>query len=380
MLTNVYITNTSSFLPNTSVSNDEMEAVLGMVGETPSRVRKMILRSNGIQSRYYAIDPITRQTTHSNTELAVQAVKMLGNSAKSATCLAVGTSYPDQIMPGQGVMVHGLLDAEPMEVLTTAGVCVAGMAAMKHAYNAVRTGEHQSAVAVASETASAIMRSENFRAEIDHKKLEDAKADIGFEKDFLRWMLSDGAGAVQLSHQPNPHGLSLKIHWIDLVSYANEMPVCMYAGAEFIDGNYTGWKAMNETQRAELSAMAVKQDVKLLNENIVKYTLEKALQRIIPKYNLKADEIDYLLPHYSSGFFRDRLLEGLQRIDFVIPQEKWFTNLTTKGNTGSASIYIMLDEFIRTHDLKQGQKILCYVPESGRFSSCFMLLEVVNGN
>ncbi|HDL1234360.1 TPA: beta-ketoacyl-ACP synthase III [Mannheimia haemolytica] len=377
MLSNVYITNTSAFLPNAPVSNDAMEAVLGMVGETPSRVRKMILRSNGIQHRYYAIDPITRQATHSSTELAVQAVKKLGNSATSATCLAVGTSYPDQIMPGQGVMVHGLLDAEPMEVLTTAGVCVAGMAAMKHAYNAVRIGEHRAAIATASETASAIMRSEHFRAEIDHKKLDDAHPEIGFEKDFLRWMLSDGAGAVLLANQPNEKGLSLKIHWIDLVSYANEMPVCMYAGAEFIDGNYTGWKAMSEAQRAECSAMAVKQDVKLLNENIVKYTVEKALERIIPKYKLNAEEIDYFLPHYSSGSFRDKLLEGLQRINFLIPQEKWFTNLTTKGNTGSASIYIMLDEFIRTHDLKQGQKILCYVPESGRFSSCFMLLEAV---
>ncbi|AGQ38712.1 TPA: beta-ketoacyl-ACP synthase III [Mannheimia haemolytica] len=377
MLSNVYITNTSAFLPNAPVSNDAMEAVLGMVGETPSRVRKMILRSNGIQYRYYAIDPITRQATHSSTELAVQAVKKLGNSATSATCLAVGTSYPDQIMPGQGVMVHGLLDAEPMEVLTTAGVCVAGMAAMKHAYNAVRIGEHRAAIATASETASAIMRSEHFRAEIDHKKLDDARPEIGFEKDFLRWMLSDGAGAVLLANQPNEKGLSLKIHWIDLVSYANEMPVCMYAGAEFIDGNYTGWKAMSEAQRAECSAMAVKQDVKLLNENIVKYTVEKALERIIPKYKLNAEEIDYFLPHYSSGSFRDKLLEGLQRINFLIPQEKWFTNLTTKGNTGSASIYIMLDEFIRTHDLKQGQKILCYVPESGRFSSCFMLLEAV---
>ncbi|HGO5809991.1 TPA: beta-ketoacyl-ACP synthase III [Mannheimia haemolytica] len=377
MLSNVYITNTSAFLPNAPVSNDAMEAVLGMVGETPSRVRKMILRSNGIQHRYYAIDPITRQATHSSTELVVQAVKKLGNSATSATCLAVGTSYPDQIMPGQGVMVHGLLDAEPMEVLTTAGVCVAGMAAMKHAYNAVRIGEHRAAIATASETASAIMRSEHFRAEIDHKKLDDARPEIGFEKDFLRWMLSDGAGAVLLANQPNEKGLSLKIHWIDLVSYANEMPVCMYAGAEFIDGNYTGWKAMSEAQRAECSAMAVKQDVKLLNENIVKYTVEKALERIIPKYKLNAEEIDYFLPHYSSGSFRDKLLEGLQRINFLIPQEKWFTNLTTKGNTGSASIYIMLDEFIRTHDLKQGQKILCYVPESGRFSSCFMLLEAV---
>ncbi|PRK18177.1 3-oxoacyl-[acyl-carrier-protein] synthase 3, partial [Haemophilus influenzae] len=145
---NVYINKISSFLPNKPVSNEQMEAVLGMVGDVPSRVRKMILRSNGIEQRYYAIDSTTRQTTHTSTELAVQAIKNLGISANDFSVLAVGTSYPDQILPGQGVMVHGLLDnAPPMEVMSMAGVCVAGMAAMKHAYNAVKTGEHQSAVA-----------------------------------------------------------------------------------------------------------------------------------------------------------------------------------------------------------------------------------------
>ena len=375
---NVYINKISSFLPNQPIANDEMEAVLGMVGEIPSRVRKMILRSNGIQQRYYAIDPTTRQPTHTSTELAVQAVRSLGISTNQFTSLAVGTSYPDQIMPGQGVMVHGLLEnAPPMEVMSMAGVCVAGMAAMKHAFNAIRTGEHQNAVAVSSECASAIMRSENFKMETDHKRLENAKPEIGFEKDFLRWMLSDGVGAVHLSHQPNTEGLSFKIHWIDLISYANEMPVCMYAGAEFIDGDYIGWKNMSLAQREQCSVMSVKQDVKLLNENIVRYTVEKALSRVVEKYALKAEEIDYFLPHYSSGFFRDRLLDGLRNINFEIPQGKWFTNLTTKGNTGSASIYIILEEFARTFPLKSGQKVLCYVPESGRFSSCFMLLEVV---
>ena len=200
---NVYINKISSFLPNKPVSNEQMEAVLGMVGDVPSRVRKMILRSNGIEQRYYAIDSTTRQTTHTSTELAVQAIKNLGISANDFSVLAVGTSYPDQILPGQGVMVHGLLDnAPPMEVMSMAGVCVAGMAAMKYAYNAVKTGEHQSAVAVSSECASAIMRSENFKSEVAQKQLEEAKPEIGFEKDFLRWMLSDGAGAVQLSNQP----------------------------------------------------------------------------------------------------------------------------------------------------------------------------------
>lgn len=379
---NVYINKISAFLPNRPVSNEEMEAVLGMVGDVPSRVRKMILRSNAIEQRYYAIDPATRQATHTSTELAVQAVEKLGISTNDFTSLAVGTSYPDQILPGQGVMVHGLLhNAPPMEVMSMAGVCVAGMAAMKHAYNAVRTGEHQSAVAVASECASAIMRSENFQSEVAQKQLENAKPEIGFEKDFLRWMLSDGAGAVQLANRPNGEGLSFKIEWIELISYANEMPVCMYAGGDVQSGKFVSWKSVSQAEREAKSFMAIKQDVKLLNENIVKYTVEKALARLVEKYRLQAGEIDYFLPHYSSGFFRDKLLEGLRNIGFEIPQQKWFTNLTQCGNTGSASIYIILDEFARTFDLKSGQKVLCYVPESGRFSSCFMLLEVVkNGH
>ena len=230
-LNDVYINRIAAFLPNGPVGNDSMETVLGMAGGLPSRMRKMILRSNAIETRHYAIDPLTRRATHTNAELAAQAVKRLfeqGVNPADIGSLACATSYPDQIMPGHGVMVHGLLPEIPAcEVLSVAGVCVAGMAAMKHAYNAVCTGEHAHAVAAASEAASAIMRGEVFQSETDYKKLENAKPEIAFEKDFLRWMLSDGAGAVYLGNRPVSDGLSLKIHWIDLLSYAHEMSACM---------------------------------------------------------------------------------------------------------------------------------------------------------
>jgi 3-oxoacyl-[acyl-carrier-protein] synthase-3 len=67
----------------------------------------------------------------------------------------------------------------------------------------------------------------------------------------------------------------------------------------------------------------------------------------------------------------------LVETNFEIPYEKWFTNLITHGNTGSASIYIMLEELFNSNRLIKGQKILCYIPESGRFSTAFMSLEVV---
>lgn len=382
-LSDVYINRTASFLPNDPVDNDHMESVLGMVNELPSRTRKMILRSNAIKTRHYAIDPLTRKTTHSNAELAANAVRILFNDGinpQDIGSFAVGTSYPDQILPGQGVMVHGLLPELPVcEVMTTAGVCVAGMTAMKYAFHAVKTGEQANAIAVASETASAIMRSEHFTSEIDAQQLANAKPEIGFEKDFLRWMLSDGAGAVHLSNAPLSGRLNLKIQWIDLFSYANEMPVCMYAGGDKQpDGSWLSWKSVSPEQRDNDGLMNVKQEVKLLNDNIIHYTIEKPLQTLIDKYGLTADSIDWFLPHYSSGYFRDKVLAGLTVAGLPISQDKWFTNLATKGNTGSASIYIMLDEFIRTQAIKHGDTILCYIPESGRFSTCFMLLEAID--
>ena len=59
----------------------------------------------------------------------------------------------------------------------------------------------------------------------------------------------------------------------------------------------------------------------------------------------------------------------------MIDEEKWYSNLYTCGNTGTASIFVMLEEFVRTHDIKPGQKILCHVPESGRCLNGFFLLE-----
>ena len=143
------------------------------------------------------------------------------------------------------------------------------------------------------------------------------------------------------------------------------------------DSKIKSWRAFDQNEVMEKSLLSVRQDVKLLNENIVEYTVVKPLQDIIKKRDIKASDYNYFLPHYSSLYFRDKLYEGLKKVNFEIPYEKWFTNLTNFGNTGSASIYIILEELFNSGKLKKGEKILCYVPESGRFSTAFFSLEVV---
>ncbi|HEY0635361.1 MAG TPA: StlD/DarB family beta-ketosynthase, partial [Gammaproteobacteria bacterium] len=311
----------------------------------------------------------------SNAQLAARAVAGLGDVGKVDT-LAAATSRPDQLMPGHGVMVHGELGWPRMEVLSLAGICVAGAAAFKHAWLAVKAGDARRAVAVASELASLGLHARNFDAEAEHKVKElETRPEIAFEKDFLRWMLSDGAGAVLLENQPRGP-LSLKVLWVEMSSAAHELPTCMYSGAEKNeDGSLCGWQRFTPQQWATRSVFTVKQDVKLLNEQVVRACLTEPLKLVLDKHRL--ERIDWFLPHISSMYFAEPVAKALAAFGLVVPREQWFTNLVTKGNTGSASPFIMLDELFRSGRIQKGQRLLIYVPESGRFSSAFIYLEAV---
>jgi 3-oxoacyl-[acyl-carrier-protein] synthase-3 len=378
MTIEVFLTRTAAFLPFSAVGNEDIEEVLGRIGGKASRARRLILRSNGIQSRHYAIDRATGRLAMSNAQLTAAAIRALGDDIGPVDCLATGTSLPDQLMPNHAVMVHGELGWPRLEVVACAGICLAGAAALKHAWLSVRAGDARRAVATGSELASAVMRGDRFEAELAHKlaALEE-RPEIAFEKDFLRWMLSDGAGAVLLEREPRGP-LSLRVDWIELSSAAHELPVCMYAGAEKnADGGLDGWAHTAPGDWAHASTFAVKQDVRLLNENIVRATLGEPLAGLIDKRGLKAGGIDWFLPHLSSSYFFEPVAQCLDNLGFAIPRERWFTNLATRGNTGSASPYIMLDELFRSGRIRPGQKLLMFVPESGRFSSGFIHLTAV---
>ncbi|MDR0564581.1 MAG: beta-ketoacyl-ACP synthase III [Azoarcus sp.] len=381
-MSEAFITATASALPNAPVDNDSIENVLGMIGGKPSRARRIVLRQNGIKNRYYAIDPASGQFTHTNASLTAEAIRQLagcGFRLDDLRCLVTGTSIPDQILPNHGVMVHGELGVADCEVISTAGICLAGLTALKYAWLAVKGGEFENAVATGSEVCSPVLRSEHFAAENASRVSElSLHPGIAFEKDFLRWMLSDGAGAFLVEPRPRPGQTNLRIDWINLTSAAHRLPVCMYAGGDRdASGQLTGWARFPSRQWADKSIFAIKQDVKLLDCHISDATFETPLRAAIRRHGFKAEDIDWFLPHMSSYYFRQPMAETLVKIGLDIPPERWFTNLENKGNTGAASMYIMVDELRRSGQLTPGQRLLCFVPESGRFSSGLMHLTVV---
>jgi 3-oxoacyl-[acyl-carrier-protein] synthase-3 len=375
---NAYITRTSVCLPNAPVENDDTESILGQVGERPSRARRIIQRRNGIRRRYYVIDPATGEPNYTNASLTADAVRGLvgdGFALDDMACLVCGTSNPDQLLPNHAVMVHGELGGPVCEVVATAGVCLSGTTAMKYGWLSVMTCNASNAVVTGSEVASLGLCAGNYDGEVPgDAQTGKANTDLAFEKDFLRWMLSDGAGALLIEPAPRP-GLNLRIEWIDIFSYAHLLPACMYMGAEKQpDGSLRGWMRYSAREREAKSLFAVKQDVNLLNNEVVDHTLVKPLRRVIAQRSLSAGDVDWFLPHISSEYFRAPVADGLARAGLPIPPERWFTNLARVGNIGSASIYIMLDELLRSGKVQDGQRLLCVVPESGRFSSGFIYL------
>ncbi|RZJ26021.1 MAG: 3-oxoacyl-ACP synthase [Haliea sp.] len=365
----VYLTAAGLFLPGAPVANADIDRFIAPINGNSARIKRHILRDNGIQTRHYAIDE-SGQSLYSSSELAAHAVRDCLRASDTAlgevTLLCTGSSGGDTGMPGFANMLQGELAAQPMETSSHQGVCAAGVTAMKHAANAIALGAHHKALVATSEFPSRLFKKSRFAP-------RGYNAD--FDAHFLRWMLSDGAGACLLSSTPAAGRASLKVDWIHTRSFSGDFPVCMQVG--FPDKqratSYLDYPSLAE---AELDgAFLLRQDIRLL-PNLFDVGIHEYAE-LAHAGMFDPAGIDHFLCHYSSEKFSGVIETLMANAGLAIPRERWYSNLQTRGNTGAASIFIMLADFLREKKPRPGEKVLCFIPESGRFTVSFILLEVV---
>ncbi|MBC9911970.1 beta-ketoacyl-ACP synthase III [Chitinophaga varians] len=376
-LEHVYITAAGKYLPGEPVHNDEIEQYLGLIGGKPSRSKTRMLSQNGIQSRYYALDQQQR-TTHTVSGMTAKAIEDClnrnGTGKEDIHFISAATTQSDLPVPGFASMVHADLGNPACEIASHQSVCAAGLMAIKNAYTNIQTGAAQTAIACAGELASRLFKGKRFEQQ---QRIQDGHG-LELETDFLRWMLSDGAGALLLQNKPAAQHISLQIEWIDLRSYAHLYEVCMYAGRNKGEagGQPLSWMDYDSFSEADRDgALNLKQDLRLV-DNMVKLGVQRFFE-LIDDGKFDAAGFDWLVCHYSSHHFKEKIIQLLAKGGVTIPEEKWFSNLYSVGNVGTASIFVLLEELLRTKPLKAGDKILCMVPESGRFITGFMMLTVV---
>jgi 3-oxoacyl-[acyl-carrier-protein] synthase III len=376
MSSDAFITGCRSYLPGEAVSSETMEDHIGRIHGRASLLGRRALRWNGIETRHYALND-KGEPFDTNAGMSAKAVNAAlddaGVGVGDLSFLAAATTQGDYLVPGHATAVHGELGRRSMEIASLQSVCGASLMAAKSAWLNIRAGEHKVAAACAGEFSSRWFRP----AFYEGTALVDAKGRARAEADFLRFTLSDGAGAVVMEDAPKKNGPSLRVEFIDIVSLADRFDPCMWAGASIENRAdiSKGWAAAGPLAAHAAGAIALLQDFELLKRVIrawVGVYLEKVdLKRIVP------DSVDWLLCHYSAQSLREEIVSLLEKTDAMIPQQKWFSNLPRVGNIGSASIWVMLDEFLKSGRLQRGQKVLCVVPESGRALVGFMMLEAV---
>ncbi|RZJ01290.1 MAG: 3-oxoacyl-ACP synthase [Brevundimonas sp.] len=375
-LRDVYITGVGAHLPGPVVANAEMEDHLGRVGGRNSVVGRRALRWNGIAGRHYAIQP-DGSVSDTNAGMTAKAVAAAlddaGLGVEALEHLATATTQGDYLVPGHATAVQAELGAKSLEIASYQSVCASALMAAKGAWLQIRAGEAEVAVAAAGEFSSRWFRPGFYEG----TALVDGKGRLATEADFLRFTLSDGGGAVVMEPKPRADGLSLKVDWIDLTSLAGRFDPCMWAGSTKADRAdlASAWSHAGPAAAHAAGAVALLQDFDLLKIVIrawIGVWLEKVDQgRIVP------DQVDHLLCHYSARSLREEIVGLLEGTAAMIPEDKWFTTLPETGNIGSASIWVMLEAFMRSGRPKRGDRVLLIVPESGRAMIGFMMLEVV---
>jgi 3-oxoacyl-[acyl-carrier-protein] synthase III len=356
-----FITNTGSFLPGSPVNNDQLESYLGLLpGE--ELVKDKILKMNGIKSRHYALTK-EQAPTHTVYELGVAAaVNCLAedSAATPVTYLSSGATFTPLMGPGLSTLLHNKLAAEgylagSVEINSNSGICTSAAQAFVNAFRAVRSGEHAAALAIGAEQPSLILRSSFIRPEDDRAGHQDIRRTKWFMSVFLRYMLSDGAGCWKLATKPSGMGTIFKVNWTFSRSFAGETPLCM---------------------QLESGSLRLTQDVEVLADFLVPCAV-RAVSAALEFNNDDLSSYRCVLPHLSSFYFRRAVLGAIDQLVGAGSKVPYWTNLDTAGNTGAASIYILLDQFRRAEALKQGDKLLLFIPESGQFNFVFASLTFV---
>lgn len=360
--THCYINRTASYLPGPAVNNDDIQLHLGSL-EGEAEVRESVLSMNGIVRRYYAQDR-EQNRTHDLYELATNAGAMCladGKEPPDVSFLASGTTYAPLAAPGIATILHHRLQERncmnrPVEISSHAGICSSASAALVNAIRAVESGQHSTALCVGAEHASEVLKAGAIRPVDDRSTHANLRNSQWFMSVFLRFMLSDGAGAFLLENRPDPNGISLRVNWTHSMSFAHETPLCM---------------------KLENPTALLSQNISVLSRYLFPCA-GKFLANAFATHDDTLESHGMILPHISSFFFRRKLerviAEHCGGSERSVP---YWTDLATAGNTGAASIFIMLDHYLREHNVIDGERILLFVPESGQFNFVLISLTAV---
>ncbi|APR36547.1 beta-ketoacyl-ACP synthase III [Paraburkholderia sp. SOS3] len=300
---------TGSYLPPQRVSNQELADRLAKQGVETSD--EWIVARTGIHARHFA-DP---EVTTSDLALfaSQRAIEAADVDPQSIDLIIVATSTPDFVFPSTACLLQNKLGIRNTgAAFDVQAVCSGFAYAVATADSFIRSGQHRTALVVGAETFSRI---------------------LDFNDRTTCVLFGDGAGAVVLQASNEPGVLSNALHADG--SYSSIL--CTPGN---VNGGVVSGSAFLHMDGQAVFKLAVG-------------VLEKVAVEALEKANLKAEEIDWLIPHQANI----RIMQSTCR-KLGLPQERMIVTVHEHGNTSAASIPLALDVAVRDGRIKRGHNVL----------------------
>lgn len=356
----VFVAGTGSFLPGEPIPFDEIERVLGEIDGAPPAVRRWVESTRpvmrellDIRSVHYAIDPATRQFTEDNVSMGTKAARSAlehgGLAPESVELLCYGSAHQDQ-MPTASVRIQEALGIDRCAELSIHANCTSSYKALYLAHQLIRAGEYRNALVVSSGISSSELRAEYFNAAL-----------VDRESLFLRWFLSDGAGAVVLSSDPRrSKGLEVEFTYIE--SVGGHRPSLMFNQRPAL------W--LNPKDEYERGLHHLRQRFRnALAEGVFQEAgasvFVRGLGRMLERARIEPSSVRYLQINLPARHVVDWIADECAALG--IRRDAVYTRLDRDGYCGPPMPLIALDAMLREEALSPGDRIVSFVTEVSKF-------------
>ena len=296
-----------SYLPERCVTNDALSELVDTSDE-------WIIERTGIRQRHIAADG--EFTSHLAYNAATRALENAGLGADEIDLIVLATSTPDETFPATATVVQKMLGVRGIPAFDIQAVCTGFIYALSVADNFIRAGQSRRALVIGAETFSRIL------------DWEDRGTCVLF---------GDGAGAVVLQAEGGNASdgergiLSTHLH---ADGRHHDM---LYVDGGPSSTRSTGYLRM---RGREVFRHAV-------------VNLSEVVGEALAANNIRAEEIDWLVPHQANKRIIDHTAKKLR-----LPSEKIVLTVEKHGNTSAASVPLALTEAVDDGRIKQGNLVL----------------------
>jgi 3-oxoacyl-[acyl-carrier-protein] synthase III len=345
-------------MPGKPIPFTHIEEVLGPLTDLPPKLQEWVTRMKpimeqmlGVNYCHYAIHPETREPTDSVVSMAVQAgrkaLAMAGLEPTDVDLLVYGGISVEYCCPPTTVLIQQELRIPRTAEYSIHSNCTSTYKAMQLAADQLALGRYKTALICSSQLSSPFLRAEHFNQKILEKN-----------NVLLRWFLSDGAGALVMTRDPESgrdHRFKVRHTYVESIGLDLGPDMYCYAGGHRsnpLPMYENGWHHLTQNfdRVAKLSVDLGK----------------KAGDAMMERTGLTWDEIKYFVINVPTKHIFDQVVQDLRR-DKGVPNMKFFSKLADRGYPGPCAIFHAIDDFLRDESPEVGDILASVVAESSKW-------------